>query len=164
MLRDELRDAPRGTLTIIDEVQKVPALLDEVHWLIENRKLVFALCGSSARNLSRSNANLLGGRAERYELSGLVSEEIGPTADLVRMANHGVLPRHHLSDSPARLMRAYVDDYLKAGVYPSSQTARDSGAKVLFRRCGCGESAGTARRGRDRQRTLWQGARESGAS
>jgi len=113
LLRDELRDAPPGTLTIIDEVQKVPALLDEVHWLIENRRLVFALCGSSARKLRRGHANLLGGRAERYELSGLVSEEIGPTADLVRMANHGVLPRHYLSDSPARLMRAYVDDYLK---------------------------------------------------
>ena len=116
LLRDELRDAPRGTLTIIDEVQKVPTLLDEVHWLIENRTLVFALCGSSARKLRRGHANLLGGRAERYELSGLVSEEIGPTADLVRMANHGVLPRHYLSESPGRLMRAYVDDYLKGEI------------------------------------------------
>lgn len=97
LLHDELRDAPRGTLTIIDEVQKVPALLDEVDWLIENRKLVFALCGSSARKLRRGHANLLGGRAERYELSGLVSEEMGSTADLVRMANHGELPRHYLS-------------------------------------------------------------------
>jgi len=113
LLRDELRDEPRGTLTIIDEVQKVPALLDEVHWLIENRKLVFALCGSSARKLRRGHANLLGGRAERYELSGLVSEGLGPPADLVRMAIRGVLPRHYLSESPARLMRAYVDDYLK---------------------------------------------------
>ena len=52
LLRDELRDAPRGTLTIIDEVQKVPTLLDEVHWLIENRTLVFALCGSSGTQKS----------------------------------------------------------------------------------------------------------------
>jgi uncharacterized protein len=113
LLRDELRDAPFGTLTIIDEVQKVPALLNEVHWLIENQRQVFALCGSSARKLRRGHANLLGGRAERYEMSGLVSAEIGPAADLTRMANHGVLPRHYLSDTPARLLRAYVDDYLK---------------------------------------------------
>ncbi|MCU0650105.1 MAG: DUF4143 domain-containing protein [Gemmatimonadaceae bacterium] len=113
LLRDELRDAPPGTLTVIDKVQRVPALLDEVHWLIERRGLVFALCGSSARKVRRGHANLLGGRAVRHELFGLVSAEIGASADLVRMANHGVLPRHYLSDKPAPRLRAYVDDYLK---------------------------------------------------
>lgn len=53
LLSDELRDATPGNLTIIDEIQKVPALLDEVHWLIENRGLVFWLCGSSARKQRR---------------------------------------------------------------------------------------------------------------
>ncbi len=113
LLRDELRDAPHGTLTVIDEIQKVPALLDEVHWLIEHGKQRFALCGSSARKLRRGHANLLGGRAVRYELFGLVSAEIGKGVDLIRMANHGVLPRHYLADRPTRMLRAYVDDYLK---------------------------------------------------
>lgn len=116
LLRDELRDAAPGTLTIIDEVQKVPALLDEVHGLIEHQRLVFALCGSSARKLRRGHANLLGGRAVRHELFGFVSKELGGAFDLVRAANHGVLPRHYLADRPARMVRAYVDDYLTCEV------------------------------------------------
>jgi predicted AAA+ superfamily ATPase len=113
LLRDELRDAAAGTLTVIDEIQKVPALLDEVHWLIENRALAFALCGSSARKVRRGHANLLGGRAVRHELFGLVSAELGHEFDLTRAVNHGVLPRHYLSEHPMRQLRAYVDDYLK---------------------------------------------------
>jgi predicted AAA+ superfamily ATPase len=61
---------------ILDEVQKVPQVLDEVHWLIENRGLRFILCGSSARKLKRGQANLLGGRAWRYEMFPLVTVEI----------------------------------------------------------------------------------------
>jgi len=113
LLREELLARPPRGPVVIDEIQKVPALLDEVHWLIENRRIAFALCGSSARKLRRGHANLLGGRATRRELFGLVSQEIGPTFDLVRAVNHGNLPRHYLGDSPARLLRAYVDDYLK---------------------------------------------------
>lgn len=113
LLREELLDAPRGSLVVIDEVQKIPALLDEVHWLIENRGLRFALCGSSARKVRRGHANLLGGRAVRYELLGLVSSEVGEDFDLVRAVSHGFLPRHYLSDRPGPLVRAYVNDYLK---------------------------------------------------
>jgi predicted AAA+ superfamily ATPase len=113
LLRDELRDAASGTLTLVDEIQKVPALLDEIHWLIENRALHFGMCGSSARKLRRGHANLLGGRAIRHELFGLVSAEIGPSFDLTRMVNHGYLPRHYLANDPGRRLRAYVDDYLK---------------------------------------------------
>ena len=116
LLRDELRDAAQGTLTVIDEIQKVPALLDEVHWLIEHQRLVFALCGSSARKLRRGHANLLGGRAVRYELFGFVSTELGREFDLVRAANHGVLPRPYLADRPARMIRVYVDDYLTSEI------------------------------------------------
>ena len=65
---------------MIDEVQKVPALLDEVHWLHEHQKIRFALCGSSARKVRRGAANLLGGRAVRYELHGLTAAEIGKNA------------------------------------------------------------------------------------
>jgi predicted AAA+ superfamily ATPase len=107
---EALRDTP---FTVIDEVQKVPALLDEVHWLHENRGLHFALCGSSARKVRRGQANLLGGRALRYELFGLTSNEMAGDFDLTRMLNHGYLPRILLSDQPDRLLRSYVGDYLK---------------------------------------------------
>lgn len=112
-LREEVDALPRDRLVVIDEVQKVPALLDEVHWLIDNRRRIFVLCGSSARRVRRSQANLLGGRALRYELFGVVSAELQSQFDLVRMLNHGYLPRHYLENSPEPLIRAYVQDYLK---------------------------------------------------
>ena len=100
-LRQELESAPPapGRQIVIDEVQKVPALLDEVHWLIENRGLHFALCGSSARKVRRGAANLLGGRAVRYELHGLTAGELGDDFDLERMLNHGYLPRMYQAQS-----------------------------------------------------------------
>ena len=107
--------APGGQI-VIDEIQKVPALLDEVHWLIENRGLHFALCGSSARKVRRGAANLLGGRAVRYELHGLTADELGNEFDLSRMLNHGYLPRMYETDRPARRLEAYVADYLKEEV------------------------------------------------
>ncbi len=112
ILREEISAVSAGSV-VIDEVQKVPALLDEVHWLIENRGTAFVLCGSSARKLRRGHANLLGGRALRYELHGLVSAELGRQFDLVRILNQGFLPRHYLEDDFRPLLRAYVDDYLK---------------------------------------------------
>ncbi|MGK5082723.1 DUF4143 domain-containing protein [Bdellovibrionota bacterium FG-1] len=111
LLRQEM---PQGTrLMLIDEIQKVPALLDEVHWLIENRNIQFGLCGSSARKVRKGHANLLGGRAVRFELFGLVSSELGDAFDLDRILNHGYLPRHYSSASPLRLLNSYVADYLK---------------------------------------------------
>ena len=112
-LREELRPTDRGRYVVIDEIQKVPPLLDEIHWLIENQGQHFALCGSSARKVKRGHANLLGGRALRYELHGLVSAELGRDFDLDRLLNHGVLPRHYLSARPRPLLSAYVSDYLK---------------------------------------------------
>lgn len=97
---------------VIDGIEKVPALLDEVHWLIENRGLHFALCGSSARKVRRGGANLLGGRAIRYELQGLVSSELGEAFDLDRMLNQGYLPRMYETSRPRQLLDAYVADYL----------------------------------------------------
>jgi predicted AAA+ superfamily ATPase len=115
-LRQELEALGGVPFVVIDEVQKVPALLDEVHWLHENRGVRFSLCGSSARKVRRGHANLLGGRAVRYELSGLVSRELGDDFDLDRLLNHGYLPRMYLSQGPERLLRAYVGDYLKEEV------------------------------------------------
>lgn len=97
---------------VIDEIQKIPALLDEIHWLIENTQTRFILSGSSPRKIIRSQANLLGGRALRYELFPLVSAEI-PDFDLMRALNNGLLPRHYLSDNPKKMISAYIGNYLQ---------------------------------------------------
>ena len=115
-LRGELAVRPSVRQVVIDEVQKVPQLLDEVHWLHEHRGIHFALCGSSARKVKRGQANLLGGRAVRRELLGLTAQEIGREFHLDRMLNHGYLPRMYLSSNPRRLLNAYVADYLKEEV------------------------------------------------
>jgi predicted AAA+ superfamily ATPase len=112
LLREECELLDEGELVIIDEVQKVPALLDEVHWLMENRGLRFILSGSSARKLRRSGANLLGGRALRRTLFPLVSAEI-PDFDLNRALNNGMLPRHYLVADPSKRIQAYIGDYLQ---------------------------------------------------
>lgn len=114
LLREELIAASPDALkypVIIDEIQKVPMLLNEVHWLIENKKISFILCGSSARKLRRGAANLLGGRAWRFNFYPLTYKEI-KNFDLLRALNHGLLPAHYLSDQPQRMLRAYVLDYI----------------------------------------------------
>lgn len=118
LLREEVEAAGPGAgrQIVIDEIQKVPALLDEVHWLIENRGLRFALCGSSARKVKRGAANLLGGRAVRYELHGLTAGELGREFDLDRMLNCGYFPHIYQAGRPRRLLDAYIADYLKEEV------------------------------------------------
>ncbi len=106
---------------IIDEVQKVPQLLDEVHWLIENKGLRFLLCGSSARKLKRGKANLLGGRAWRYEMHPLVSREV-ENLDLLKVLNRGMIPAHYLEEEYRKSLRAYVRDYLKEEVFDEGLT------------------------------------------
>ncbi|MGH9162753.1 MAG: ATP-binding protein [Vicinamibacteraceae bacterium] len=104
-----------GPLVIIDEVQKLPQLLDEVHWLIENRKRSFLLTGSSARKLRRGHANLLAGRAWRRHMMPLCAAEL-PDLDLERAMVSGLLPPHYLSSHPLEELRAYVGDYLREEV------------------------------------------------
>jgi predicted AAA+ superfamily ATPase len=116
LLREELRPRPRGGQVVIDEVQKVPALLDEVHWMHEHLEIRFALCGSSARKVRRGAANLLGGRAVRYELHGLIAAELGADFNLERLLNRGYLPAIYQSDRPERALASYVGDYLKEEV------------------------------------------------
>ena len=111
-LREELSLLPENELVIIDEIQKLPALLDEVHWLISNHHLRFIMSGSSARKMRRSGVNLLGGRAIRKHLYPFVSAEI-PDFNLVKACNNGMLPRHYLVDNPANRLHAYVGDYLQ---------------------------------------------------
>jgi len=115
-MREEIAALKTKPFVVIDEVQKVPKLLDEVHWLHEAHGLQFALCGSSARKVKRGAANLLGGRAVRYELRGLTSAELGSAFDLARILNHGFLPRIYESARPKRLLNSYVADYLKEEV------------------------------------------------
>ncbi|MBN1770031.1 MAG: ATP-binding protein [Deltaproteobacteria bacterium] len=107
-----LRERWDGRLTVIDEVQRVPALLDEVHWLIENRRGSFLLTGSSARKLRRGHANLLAGRAVRHELGPLSCLET-TGFDLERVMTAGLLAPHFLSESPEDDLRGYVADYLR---------------------------------------------------
>jgi predicted AAA+ superfamily ATPase len=114
-LREEL-DQSKAPFVVVDEVQKVPPLLDEIHWLQENRGIHFALCGSSARKLKRGHGNLLGGRAVRFELFGLCAKELGEGFDLQRILSHGTLPRIYDSSQPQRLLNAYVGEYLKEEV------------------------------------------------
>ena len=106
---------------IIDEVQKVPQLLDEIHWLIENKGLRFILCGSSARKLKRGKANLLGGRAWRYEMHPLVSAEVADL-DLLRALNRGMIPLHYMQAGYRKSLQAYVRDYLKEEVFNEGLT------------------------------------------
>lgn len=106
---------------IIDEVQKVPQLLDEVHWLMENRGLRFILSGSSARKLRRGKANLLGGRAWRFQLFPLTTPELG-SLDLLRVLNRGMIPSHYLEEGYDRSQKAYVRDYLKEEVFEEGLT------------------------------------------
>ena len=111
LLRERFAGA-RHRLIVIDEIQKVPALLDEVHWLIENTSQSFLLTGSSSRKLRRGHANLLAGRAWRRQMMPLTLPEVD-RLDLERVMTSGLLPPHFLSDSPVEDLRAYVGDYLK---------------------------------------------------
>jgi predicted AAA+ superfamily ATPase len=131
LLREQLLARSPAELAlpvVLDEVQKVPALLDEVHGLIEGHGLRFVLCGSSARKLKRGRANLLGGRAWRYEMLPLVSAEFPHAAegeggmDLLRALNNGLIPSHYLSVNPRKSLDAYVRDYLKEEVFDEGLT------------------------------------------
>lgn len=110
LLRERYQDHRR--MIIIDEVQMVPDLLHEVHWLIENRGSRFLMTGSSARKIRRKHANLLGGRAWRYTMHPLTFLET-QGFDLEGVMVSGLLPPHFLSPDPIRDLRSYAADYLK---------------------------------------------------
>ena len=97
---------------VIDEVQKLPALLDEVHWLIERVGRSFLLTGSSARKLRRGHANLLAGRAWTRSMLPLCAGEL-PNLEFERALRAWLLPPHYLSEQPIEELRAYIGDYLR---------------------------------------------------
>ena len=112
LLREILEATPAGSPVIIDEIQRLPSLLNEIQWMIVNRSRQFILSGSSPRNIMRSGGNLLGGRAARYELYPLVYKEI-PDFDLLKAMNNGLLPRHYLAKRADKLLSAYIGSYLR---------------------------------------------------
>lgn len=103
---------PDYSVVIIDEIQRIPELLNEVHRLIEEKKIHFLLTGSSARKLKKDDVNLLGGRAWKAELFPLTSDEI-PDFNLKRYLQYGGLPPVYLSAEPEEELYAYIDTYLK---------------------------------------------------
>ncbi len=117
-------------LVVIDEVQKLPEILDEVHRLIQKRKITFLLTGSSARKLKHGAANLLGGRAREASLFPLVSKEI-EDFNLLKMLNNGGLPEIYDSDEPEEDLGAYVDTYLREEIKAEAVT-RNISAFVEF--------------------------------
>lgn len=123
ILREKILQDPQRSdrMVVVDEIQKVPALLDEAQWLMVNHAVRFILCGSSARKLKRGAANLLGGRALQYELYPLVFPEI-PDFELKRALNHGLLPRLYIGENPAERWRAYVGNYLKEEIMAEALT------------------------------------------
>lgn len=112
LLREIILASGTSEIIIIDEIQRIPSLLNEIQWLIVNTNSRFILSGSSPRNILRTGGNLLGGRALRYELYPLVYKEI-PDFDLLKALNNGLLPRHYLAVNPFKLLSAYIGSYLR---------------------------------------------------
>src|SRR4030066_2476343 len=98
---------------VIDEIQRLPVLLNEVHRLIEERRIRFLLTGSSARKLRRGGVNLLGGRARTKYLYPFTYKELGETFDLTRVVKCGLLPSIYFSDDPKADLEAYAGSYLQ---------------------------------------------------
>ena len=118
-LREIVLEFPKK-LYVIDEIQKVPTLLDEIHWCLENTTAQFILCGSSARKLKRGASNLLGGRAFKYELYPLTSREI-PGFDVMTAINKGLIPQHYQAKNVQKFLKAYIEQYLQEEIVEESQ-------------------------------------------
>src|SRR5712691_595423 len=119
-LGEELSPADR--LVVLDEIQKLPALLDEVHRLIEKRGVRFVLTGSSARKLRRGGVNLLGGRAPSRTLHPFTYRELGGEFSLDRALDCGLVPSIYFSDHPRQDLAAYVGNYLKEEIAAEALT------------------------------------------
>jgi predicted AAA+ superfamily ATPase len=116
---------------VLDEVQRVPELLNEVHRLIESRKLRFALSGSSARKLRGKGVNLLAGRAVTRHMHPFTAAELGADFDLKRSLRFGCLPLASTSDEPEDYLRSYAATYLREEVQQEG-LARNLGAFGRF--------------------------------
>lgn len=135
LLREEVMGRHKNiTHVFIDEVQRIPAILDEIHHLLESpNPPFFILTGSSARKLKRSGANLLGGRAWMLRLYPLTSREIGKDFVLERALNRGTLPKIWFSENTdaTQLLRSYVETYLKEEI-EAEALVRSTGTFIRF--------------------------------
>ena len=111
----------RENIIVIDEVQKLPSILDEVHRLIEEKQIKFLLTGSSARKLKHGGANLLAGRAWSASLFPLTSFEIDDF-DLIKCLNYGTLPQVYTSSEPIEELESYVATYLQEEIKAEAVT------------------------------------------
>lgn len=147
LLREEVFARPQKiTHVFIDEVQRIPALLNEVHYIIESpNSPFFVLSGSSARKLKRAKANMLAGRALSYHLHPLTSKELGPQFSLTKALQIGSLPVVYLEESAmeaqARL-RSYVETYLKEEIELEAQL-RNLGTFIHFLSIAANENGNT---------------------
>lgn len=133
-LREEILALSKDQLKrpiIIDEVQKVPAILDEVHYLIENHRCQFILCGSSARKMRNVGVNLLGGRALKYNFFPLTYQEIKKDFDLIKIFNNGAIPSHYSMKNAKHILNSYIEDYLTSEI-KSEGLVRNLGAFNRF--------------------------------
>lgn len=112
----------QNKVVVIDEIQKLPQLLDEVHKLIEERKVHFLMTGSSARKLRRGGVNLLGGRARTKQLHPFVYKELNEKFDLSKALDIGLIPSIYFSDSPYEDLESYVGAYLKEEIAAEGAT------------------------------------------
>ena len=131
LLYRELATLSWGSWAVIDEVQKVPELLDEVHRLMETHGLRFVLSGSSARKLRRGGANLLAGRAVTTSMFPFVSAELSFEIDPERALRFGMLPMAVTADAPQDYLRTYADIYLVREIQAEALT-RNLGAFARF--------------------------------
>ena len=113
---------PKDQIVVIDEIQRLPELLNEVHRLIESRGVRFLLTGSSARKLRRGGVNLLGGRARTKYLHPLTYKELGDRFDLRRATERGLLPSIYLSDDPRADLQSYAGAYLQQEIVAEGAT------------------------------------------
>lgn len=120
-LREQIQPKFDGWI-VIDEIQKCPDLLDEVHRLIEHEQRRFILTGSSARKLKQSGVNLLAGRAIRYQMHPLIIQELKETFNLAHALTLGMLPATYTYGDPAGYLATYVDIYLREEVQQEGLT------------------------------------------
>jgi predicted AAA+ superfamily ATPase len=131
LLYKETHSLKPGSWVVVDEVQKAPAVLNEVHRLIEERGLRFILSGSSARKLRRGGTNLLAGRALLTPFFPLVSQEVGFEPPELRQLGYGMLPKAFLSQRPQKYLRTYAHAYLQEEIQAEALT-RNIGAFARF--------------------------------
>jgi uncharacterized protein len=111
LIREEL--GPQDKIIVIDEIQRIPELLNEVHLMIEEHDIKFLLTGSSARKLKKKGVNLLAGRARTRNLHPFTAAELGDDFELLKALQIGLIPSIYFSDEPGEDLEGYVNTYLQ---------------------------------------------------